>query len=204
VVSISLCAQEKPEWAGVSEHLTGHPVLAALDAFKMATEQDLAARWNLAEELLTIVEPRTGLAVTLDSGRQSAGRSCLTLDYLGALYDQVFREAAGLSAYPGSPDQYRSRFRIFGDSLYFGGLGSPFASHCSPDQLNKIIDFLVNPPDKLSKSRNSRIAGAAYRHAEVRTQELNKALVDFLDEAGKEPENRCRECRPWFQGLGLE
>ena len=204
VVSVTLSVKDEPEWECVNEHLSAHPVLAAVDAFEKATEQDLAARWNLAEELLTEVEVEVGLPITLDSTQQSTEQPCLTLYYMAALYDYVFREVAGLSTYPQTADEYRSMFRLLEDGLYFDGLANPFALQCDPDQVNRIIDFLVNPPNKLSKSEKAKAAGEVYRQAEVKTQELEDALADFLKQAGKEPDTRCGKCRPWFQALGME
>jgi hypothetical protein len=95
-------------------------------------------------------------------------------------------------------------FRLLEDGPYFDGLVDPFALQCDPDQVNRIIDFLVNPPNKLSKSEKAKAAGEVYRQAEVKTQELEDALADFLKQAGKEPDTRCGKCRPWFQALGME
>jgi hypothetical protein len=204
VVSVTLSVKDEPEWECVNEHLSGHPVLAAVDAFEKATEQDLAAKWNLAEELLIQVEVEVGVPVTLGTTQISIEQPSLTFEYLTSIYDHVFRIVAGLSAYPRTPDEIRSMIRLSEERLDFNGLADPLALGCDHGQLDRVIEFLINPPYELSSSEKAKAAGEAYHNAEVKTQELKEVLVDFLKQAGKEPDTRCGKCRPWFQALGME
>jgi hypothetical protein len=190
--------EDKPVWEDLKRHLTGHPLLDAIEGWGPATAKDVTGRRSLFEWLLGQVEAELELPVLLDDASNNIGEPYLTCFYVDHLYEKLFRRVSGLPAYEIDTDGLRItselNVNLYNETLVVG---------CNKGQRDRAIHFLREGSGKLSETPVAKAAGEAYRHADDTTQELKIALARFLQLAGPTPETRCEECKSWFEKLGV-
>ena len=119
-VLVTLNLQEQEVWQLVRQHLEGHPILDAIEEWKQATANDLAARRSLFEALLRHVETNTGLPVWVGVNENDIKADGIHNHYLDKLYDQVFQTVINvglaLSGHVGRPVPLtRDQFALNGE-----------------------------------------------------------------------------------------
>jgi len=197
-ISFKLTAEGLDHWHSLEEHLASSPLLTAIGQWKKSMCQDIESRWVLFEALVKAAEGRTGLQLWVSVNEGDIKEKGLHNHYIDSLYDQTFRRATGLSAYPIG----REYFRVTsGGYLYL--YDYLMALGCDDEQRDRAINFLLEEPVRLAETSTAKAAGEAYRQAINTTRELKNALARFLSLTGRTPDTRCHVCRPWVEALGV-
>lgn len=206
---VKLDVQGQEIWGQVRQHLDGHPVLDAIEGWKQAAGNDMAARRRLLEALLRYVAAHTRLPVWVSVNEGEIKKDGLHNHYIDLVYDQVFRTAVNagpaLFAQIGGPPRLE-RTQFFPDAE--GNLcryNDLLIRGCDEVQRKKAICLLLNAHTLLSGMPQATTAGQAYHEADALTSQVRGMRVDFL-KSGLEPDpnQSCEECRNWFRALGIE
>ena len=190
---------QEVEWQYLHQHLAAYPLWEAIDHWKLAMAQDFIARQALFEALMLLVEAHTKLAVLPEVSDYEAKEPSLHLNYVHALYNQVFCKVLGIPIAPRRRDElnYEMEGRVrLGSHLVIVG--------SSKGQQERAIKFFIRAQDKLVELAEAQSATEVYRQAEKQTHELTLALRRILLAPGPPRDSRCDGCRDWVNAAGAK
>jgi len=198
-ISFKLFAEDREEWPYLNEHLAGDSLLTKKLDWVQSICRDLESRWALFEALLRYVEANTGLTVRVSPNDGDIKADGLHNYYIDMIYNQVFRNACGLSPVP--MEQNRLTCNLEDRGLYFED--HLVAIGCDKQGEGEALRLLFNRQTDFAVIAEAKPAGEAYRQVDEQSQVLKGALARFLQLSGSTPDTRCAVCKPWFEALGV-
>ena len=189
---VKLWLADQPEGESLQQHLPEHRLWETIEKLRAAMAEDLTARRGWYLRALAYGKEQLELPVSLEEPWNCGGDPQLLVTYGNTLYEQLFRQVAGLPFDVIDPEQFGKN-----DEERFCYQGTPIMAGCSPEQEAKAAALLIQGQQELARSAEAQSAGAAYWRVKIQTEKLKESLDGILALTEPPPGSACDQCRNW-------